>query len=242
MKAPDVTKIGNLYYLLYAVSSFGSQDSAIGYATSPSMEAGTWKDMGHTGVQSRRGSPYNAIDGNLVEAKGQWYMTWGSFWNDLWIAPVTVGGGTIRKSGGEKQIAFDPKGGHEQEAPYIFPYKGKFWLFWSAGKCCALDKNRPPRGGEYKIMSCVSKGGPEGPYVDKNGRDCRKGGGTTVFPSHGWVYAPGGQGIYDDPKLGPVLYYHYGMFIDEGDRLILLTILSGHTNWIRRWTEEIWVE
>lgn len=32
-QAPDVTNIGGTYYLYYAVSAFGSQDSAIGLAT-----------------------------------------------------------------------------------------------------------------------------------------------------------------------------------------------------------------
>lgn len=30
-----------------------------------------------------------------------------------------------------------------------------------------------------------------------------------MLESHGVVYGPGGQGVYDDPSLGPVLYYHY---------------------------------
>ena len=39
--APDVTKAGDTYYLYYSVSTFGSQESAIGVATSTTMEVGT---------------------------------------------------------------------------------------------------------------------------------------------------------------------------------------------------------
>jgi len=46
--------------------------------------------------------------------------------------------------------------------------------------------------------------------VDKSGVKCTAGGGTTVLESHDWVYGPGGQGVFNDPSLGPVLYYHYG--------------------------------
>lgn len=49
--------------------------------------------------------------------------------------------------------------------------------------------------------------------VDKSGVKCTAGGGTTVLESHGWVYGPGGQGVFSDPSLGPVLYYHYGKLL-----------------------------
>jgi arabinan endo-1,5-alpha-L-arabinosidase len=209
LQAPDITKVGNLYYLLYTVSSFGAQDSAIGYATSPSMNVGTWTDHGETGIRSAKGSKYNAIDGNLIQANDQTYLAWGSFWQDLWLAPVSLSEGRIRKTGSEIQIAYQPAGGHEIEAPYILSYNNKWWLFYSAGKCCALDKNRPARGAEYRILACVSQGGPTGPYVDSAGKSCKSGGGTMVLPSHDSVYAPGGQGVYNDPTLGPIVYYHY---------------------------------
>jgi arabinan endo-1,5-alpha-L-arabinosidase len=209
-QAPDVTKVGSQYVMLYSVSSFGSQQSAIGWATSRDLQS--WTDRGATGVSSDKGKPFNAIDGNLIASNDSaQYMTFGSFWQDLFIAPMTGGGaGALSKSGGEKQIAYQPAGGHEIEAPFVFNHGGKNWLFYSAGKCCALDKNRPTKGAEYRIMVCVSKGGPAGPFVDKAGKSCTQGGGTLVLPSHNWVYAPGGQGVYDDPKEGPILYYHYG--------------------------------
>jgi len=201
--APDVSKVGDTYYMLYSVSSFGTQDSEIGYATSSNLES--WNDHGGTGVSSVKGKPYNAIDGNLVSAGGQHYMAFGSFWSDLFIAPVEL---PPKKSGGDKQIAYQPSSEHAMEAAFVFPYEGMFYLFYSAGKCCALDKKRPPQGQEYRIMVCRSKSAM-GPYQDKGGRDCKQGGGTAVLPSHNWLYAPGGQGVYDDKELGPVLYYHY---------------------------------
>ena len=45
--------------LYYAVSSLGSQNSAIGLATSPSMEEGTWTDHGAV-ITSQTGDVYNA--------------------------------------------------------------------------------------------------------------------------------------------------------------------------------------
>lgn len=58
-------------------------------------------------------------------------------------------------------------------------------------------------------MVCRSSSATSG-FKDKSGTACSSGGGTIVLESHGHVYGPGGQGVYDDPTYGPVLYYHYG--------------------------------
>lgn len=71
------------------------------------------------------------------------------------------------------------------------------------------------RIGDYRLAAMV-------PYVTflsgsvlmrdtpRNGTSCLKGGGNYVLESHGDVYAPGGQGILDDPEHGPIMYYRYG--------------------------------
>ena len=45
-QAPDVAYIDDQWVLYYAVSSIGSQNSAIGLATSPTLEEGTWREYG----------------------------------------------------------------------------------------------------------------------------------------------------------------------------------------------------
>lgn len=83
--APDISKVGNTYYLYYSVSTFGSQESAIGVATSTTMDVGSWTDRGSTGIRSYSGNAYNAIDGNLVlSSSGSYYMSFGSFWGDIY--------------------------------------------------------------------------------------------------------------------------------------------------------------
>lgn len=53
--------------MYYAISTFGTQNSAIGVATSPTMEVGSWTDLGATGIASSTGKDYNAIDPNLIK-------------------------------------------------------------------------------------------------------------------------------------------------------------------------------
>ncbi|RYP17637.1 hypothetical protein DL765_004419 [Monosporascus sp. GIB2] len=204
--APDVSKVGNLYYLYYSVSTFGSQNSAIGYATSPTMEAGSWTDHGATGVTSAPNKPYNAIDANLVKDGDSYYLNFGSFWANT--HQVRMSGDARTASSPAVQIQYQPSGTHAAEGPFMHYRSGYYYLFWSEGICCGYDGKRPAPGAEYKIRVCRSNK-VNGPFVDKAGVSCNQGGGTTVLASHGYVYGPGGQGIMTDPKHGTVLYYHY---------------------------------
>ncbi|KAL1838373.1 hypothetical protein VTJ49DRAFT_2714 [Mycothermus thermophilus] len=203
--APDIAQVGNQYYLYYSVSTFGSQNSAIGIARSTSLDAGTWTDLGSTGVVSNPSLPYNAIDGNLINEEGtnNYFLTFGSFWRGIHRVRVTP----TQKHGDAYQVAFDPRD-PAIEGPTVFKNGGFYYLFFSKGSCCGYDRNRPAPGKEYRIMVCRSTS-PVGPFVDRDGRSCRDGGGTLVLGTHQWVYGPGGQGVYRDPVLGPILYYHY---------------------------------
>jgi arabinan endo-1,5-alpha-L-arabinosidase len=85
----------------------------------------------------------------------------------------------------------------------VFKHGQYFFLFVSKGACCGYDKDKPARGKEYRIHVCRSMTATGG-FVDKTGRRCEDGGGTVVLESHEWVYGPGGQGVFEDPVLGPV--------------------------------------
>jgi arabinan endo-1,5-alpha-L-arabinosidase len=91
------------------------------------------------------------------------------------------------------------------EGPNVFKNGDFYYLFFSKGTCCGYDNKRPAAGKEYRILACRSSS-PVGPFVDRDGRSCRSGGGTVVLQSHNWVYGPGGQGVYQDPTNGPVSY------------------------------------
>ncbi|KAE8349592.1 putative arabinan endo-1,5-alpha-L-arabinosidase A [Aspergillus coremiiformis] len=231
--APDVHKVGNLYHVYYSVSAFGTQDSSIGLASSRTMEPGTWTDNGAIGVTSRNGKQYNAIDANLLVDGHNKYMTFGSFWQDIF--QVTLTPDAKRATSAAVNVAFDPAGTHAVEGPYLFKYNNLYYLFYSWGSCCHYDTQRPAPGQEYKIKVCRSNS-PRGNFVDANGVPCTQGGGTVVLESHDNVYGPGGQGVYDDPTHGPVLYYHYvdtNIGYADGQKLFGWNTLDFSSGWPR---------
>ncbi|KAH8898444.1 putative arabinan endo-1,5-alpha-L-arabinosidase C [Thozetella sp. PMI_491] len=205
--APDVSYMRGLYYLFYAVSTSGSKTSTTGYATSPSLDAGTWTDQGAI-LSSTDSSPYNAIDATLVNGTNpdEFYLAWGSYWGQIYQAQVAIDGHYVFVSGNQKQIAYNPNPQYTEGA-FLYRKDSYYYLFLSVGVCCTYT-TRPTAGTEYHVNVCRSTS-PTGPFVDKNGNSCTNGGGTTVLASHDNVYAPGGQGVLVDDKYGEVLYYHY---------------------------------
>ncbi|KAF2135220.1 glycoside hydrolase family 43 protein [Aplosporella prunicola CBS 121167] len=230
--APDVSLVGDTYYLYYSDSSFGSQASTIGVATSTTLDVGSWKDLGSSGVSSKEGSNYNAIDGNLFADGDNYYLNFGSFWGDLYQVPMK--NPPTAPSGSSYNIELNTTGTRPSEGAYEFKSGNYYYLFFSSGVCCSLDTSKPAQGEEYKIMVCRSDSAT-GEFVDANGNSCTsQNGGTEVLASHDNIYAPGGQGVYDDPTYGPVLYYHYvdtNVGYADGDKLFGINKLDFSSGW-----------
>lgn len=222
--APDISYQGGKYLLYYAVSKFGSNTSAIGLATSPTGQPGSWSDQG-TVYTSSSSSDYNAIDPNLfVDGDGKWWLSFGSWWTGIkmiQLNPSTgkqLGSNTTRYS-----IASRPTGTKAVEAPSIVKRGGYYYLFASYDTCCAGT------GSTYKVKVGRSTR-VTGPYVDKNGVAMTNNGGTPVLESHGSVIGPGGQSIMNDSD-GDLIVYHYYDGNDNGTPKLGVNLLNWSTGW-----------
>ncbi|MFD0698241.1 arabinan endo-1,5-alpha-L-arabinosidase [Paenibacillus sp. GCM10027628] len=200
--APDVAKFGDTYYLYYAASQFGTNQSVIGVATSASIE-GPWADQGAV-VQTQRGDEPNAIDPNIVrDADGQPWMAYGSFFGGIYIAPIDAATGKLKEQGfGRKIASRDHKTAEGAiEGPYIIYNKEtkKYYLFASYD---SLFKDYNVRVGRSDAIT--------GPYLDMNGRDLNDPtsapageignkliGGYSFSQGEGWI-APGHNSVLQD--------------------------------------------
>src|ERR1035441_458928 len=86
--APDISYYKGKYHLYYALSTFGSQNSAIGLATNPTLDPAdpkyNWTDEGMVLRSFQDKGDWNAIDPNLVvENEDTVWLNWGSYWSGI---------------------------------------------------------------------------------------------------------------------------------------------------------------
>jgi arabinan endo-1,5-alpha-L-arabinosidase len=222
--APDISYHGGTYLMYYAVSTFGSNTSAIGLASSSTGLPGSWSDDGIV-YTSTSSSDYNAIDPNLfVDDDGTWWLSFGSWWTGIKmirIDPATgkqYAGNTTRYS-----VASRPTGTKAVEAPFVVKRNGYYYLFASYDVCCAGTSSTY----NVKVGRATSV---TGPYVDASGVRMLNNGGTQVLASHGTVIGPGGQSILADTD-GDLIVYHYYDGNDSGTPKLGINLLSWSTGW-----------
>jgi arabinan endo-1,5-alpha-L-arabinosidase len=213
--APDVTKIGDYYYLYYAASSFGKNKSYIGLERSKSI-AGPWENMGAV-VKTDEGDEMNAIDPNIVyDQDGTPWMSYGSFWTGIYVVKLDKNTGKPVNSGDKgKNVASRNKSvSGAVEGPYIIynDKEKKYYLFESYD---SLSKDYNIRVGRSEKI--------DGPYVDINGNDMTN---TEVLPTEvgnkimggykfsdgqGWL-APGHNSVL---KEGENYYIYHHIRVEE---------------------------
>ena len=125
MWAPDASFHDGTYYLYYSASTFGSNTSAIGLATSDSGLPGSWTDQGEV-ISSSPGDNFNAIDPSLtVDAEGNWWLTFGSFWDGIKMIAIDPMTG---KRAGNEILSLASRGGGAIEGPDMIEHDGSYNL------------------------------------------------------------------------------------------------------------------
>ena len=217
--APDIIRLNNQFYLYYAVSSWGSFQSAIGLATNPVLDpkdpAYKWTDRGVV-VTSDGNEDLNAIDpGVLLAPDGTLWICYGSYHGSirvtqldphtgLALAPRTLGAPIATARG--------------SEASDIIFQNGFFYLFVNHGSCCkGKDSTYNIRVGRARTIT--------GPYLDRDGKPMTDGGGTLFLASDAQRIGPGHFGRvvdYDAPSSVPERFsIHYEADLTRNDRSVL---------------------
>ncbi|MDF2988600.1 MAG: beta-xylosidase [Eubacterium sp.] len=231
--APDVTKIGDTFYLYYAASRFGTNQSFIGLATSKSME-GPWENRGEV-IKSTSSSLWNAIDPNLIfDADGNFYMAFGSFFGGIFMVELDKTTGKLKDGSKPAMIATRSNSvATAIEGPYIIynPDLKKYYLFVSYD---SLSKDYNVRVGRSDKIT--------GPYVDYNGNEMTN---TELPPNDVGTKILGGYRFGD--KNGWVMPGHNSVLKDGNDYLIVHHARGDKdTNWpylhVRKilWSEDGW--
>src|SRR5438876_2120289 len=137
--APDVSYFNGKYYLYYAGSRFGTNNSVIGLAanitldpTSPNYK---WVDEGQV-IRSTSSDNWNAIDPCLSfdTQKNPW-LAFGSFWDGIKMRRIDARSGKL-SSADLMLYSLASRGGGAIEAPSIIHRKNYYYLFVSFDFCC----------------------------------------------------------------------------------------------------------
>jgi arabinan endo-1,5-alpha-L-arabinosidase len=205
--APDIAFFNGKFHLYYSASTFGSNLSAIGLVTSPTLDpknpSSVWTDEGVV-VQSTFKDTFNAIDPNIVlDNAGQPWLAYGSYWSGIKLRKLDPQTG--KPPAGDTQVTDIAQ---RQIAPYaiegafILPRNGEYFLFVSFDACCkGIDS-------DYKIMVGRSKT-ITGPYLDHSGKSMMSGGGSLVLDSEARWRGPGHNSILVDGAKTYLVYHAY---------------------------------
>jgi arabinan endo-1,5-alpha-L-arabinosidase len=190
--APDVIRHDGRYLVYYSVSQFGVNTSAIGLASNPTLDPADpnyrWTDEGIV-IQTQKTNDFNAIDPHLIKtAKGELWMSLGSFWSGLKLIQLDPRTGKrLAADSPIYSLAYE----EEIEAPAIHHHDGYFYLFVNWGKCCrGTNSTYEIRMGRSREIT--------GPYLDKEGVDLMKKGGTPLLATDGPFIGPGHAGIFEE--------------------------------------------
>jgi arabinan endo-1,5-alpha-L-arabinosidase len=230
--APDVSYLNSTYHVYYAVSSFGSNVSAIGLVTNTTLDATdpnyNWVDQGLI-LQSSASDNFNAIDPNiLVDAGGSVWLNYGSFWTGIYQQQIDPSTGQIQSGSVTNHLAersSDVPNDPIEGSSLVYE-NGYYYLFVSWDYCCEAN----PSQSDYKIA--VGRGtSPNGPFTDESGVDMVTGGGTILLQGDATWAGPGGETAYVDPTDGDLIVFHALMLSQNGLDYLFLRSLTWANDW-----------
>lgn len=211
--APDISYVGGRFRLYYAVSTFGSNRSAIGLATNATLDPTApnyqWRDEGKV-LASGPADNFNAIDpAFFADKQGRHWLSLGSFWTGLKIFELDPRTGKLLAADRKpKAIASRPVPTGAPsivEAPYIFAHGDYYWLLASYDYCCkGVNSTYYTVIGRSKTVT--------GPYLGKDGSSMLAGGGTILLRADlqekQRFRGPGHPGRFTDANGTDFVVYH----------------------------------
>jgi arabinan endo-1,5-alpha-L-arabinosidase len=224
--APDISYFGGLWHLYYAGSSFGSNNSVIGLATTPTLDPHSpkyhWTDDGLV-FRTTSADNFNAIDPSLVTAAdgGKW-LALGSFFSGIKMIQLDAATGKPAASPTVYSLASKPFPDPEEGAGITY-HDGYYYLFVSVDNCCrGISSTYHVQVGRSTSIT--------GPYVDASGTAMTNGGGMEVQGTDAGMIGPGGEFVFTSGGSDWLVYHYYDAF-DNGAAWIQIRPLT----WVGGW-------
>ncbi len=212
--APDVIKIGDRYYMAYAVGGGGmggghaSQIKMMWtYSLDPKSPKFKFHDIGvvasSDGVETA-----DAIDPAFLYAEGRLWLTFGTYFGPIRIIELDPKTGLRVEANQPVDVAID------MEATAMMHRDGWYYLLGTHGTCCDGPNST------YHIRVGRSRS-PLGPYVDHMGTPLLRGGGKLVVSARGRNLGPGHFGLIELGNGVEKFSMHYEADMDRSGRSVL---------------------
>jgi arabinan endo-1,5-alpha-L-arabinosidase len=226
--APDISYFAGLWHLYYAGSSFGSNNSVIGLATTPTLDPRSpdyhWTDRGQV-FRTSSTDDFNAIDPAVAtDANGAKWLALGSYWSGIKL--IALDAATGKPAGATPtvhSIAAKPFPDPEEGAGIVY-HDGYYYLFVSVDSCCRGTSST------YHIQVGRSTS-ITGPYVDAAGVAMTDGGGMEVQGTDAGMIGPGGEFVFQTKAGSDELVYHYYDAFSNGDAWVQIRPLKWLAGW-----------
>lgn len=201
--APDVIRLDGSYLLYYSISLWGKNTSAIALVTNPTLDPSDpnfrWNDEGIV-VRSVATNEFNTIDPAVfLDRDGKLWLVFGSYWTGIKLIELDA------KTG--KRIAPDSPmyslAWHSSiEAASIVRHGDEYILFVNWGQCCrGIESTYEIRMGRSAKVT--------GPYLDRDGKDLMKDGGSVFLQSSGRFIGPGHAAVFTEGNKSIVSMHYY---------------------------------
>ncbi len=203
--APDAKYRNGTYWVYYACSSFGTNNSVIGLATNPTLDPTAanykWTDQGLV-FQSTTADDYNAIDpAGYVDMNGNAWMIFGSFWDGIKMIAIDPTTGKQLASN-TKIYSLASRGGGAIEGATMIEHDNYYYLFSSWDACCqGVNSTYNVRVGRSASVT--------GPFLDESGVNLMNSGGTEVLSAYGIYIGPGGGSAAHDGRRDFYSHHYY---------------------------------
>jgi arabinan endo-1,5-alpha-L-arabinosidase len=222
--APDIIRVKEKYFLYYSVSTWGKKTSAIGLATSLTLDSAVsdyhWTDAGEV-IRSTRDSAFNTIDPSVMqETNGKLWLAFGSYWEGIFLTELNPQTG--QRSATNSPL-FHLAWNHSIEAACLAQHGKFYYLFVNWGECCqGTNSTYEVRVGRAEQIT--------GPYLDRAGKNLAEGGGSPFLQSQGRFIGPGHIGVLPAGGTDWFSYHYYDAATKGRSRLAI-----GRLTWPDDW-------
>lgn len=212
--APDIIRIGDRYYVAYAVGGGGMNGghaSNVKVMWTRSLDPKS-PDFGYHDVGIVAASDgvedCDAIDPAFLYVNGHLWLSYGTYFGYIRMVELDPATGQRLPGNQPVNVAID------LEATALMYRDGWYYLLGTQGTCCDGPNST------YNIRVGRSRD-PLGPYVDNFGIPMLKGGGKLVWGAHGRGYGAGHFGLVDLGQGVEKFSFHWESDMDRTGRSVL---------------------